>query len=100
MRKLQSFFIFKFESDRLREINYNLSITLEQARKNNEVVRLGDSELLRAIRRIKGTTFEPEKLKELEQQKHKISTYSNSLVNRQQLQCIDELLDSILFIAP
>jgi hypothetical protein len=98
LRKLQSFFIFKFESDRLREVNYTLNITLDQARKNNEVVRLGDSELLRAIRRIKGITFEPEKLKELEQEKHKISTYQNTFENRHSLEEIDKLLDSILFV--
>jgi len=85
--KLQSFFILKFNSSRLRDCNYKIEkLTLDQARQNNEIIRLGDSELLRKIRRIRNNNFEQKELDDLLRKKKKRK--SNSFINEQ----IDKLL--------
>lgn len=95
MLKLQSFFILKFNSSRLRDCNYKIdNITLDQARQNGEVIRLGDSELLRKIRRIRNSNFSQNELDSLLRAKKKRK--SNSAINEQ----IDKLLyiDDIITI--
>lgn len=63
MKKIQSFYTLKFSSSRLREANYKIdNLSLDQARQNQEVVRTSDSELLRAIRRIREIDFNQSEL--------------------------------------
>ena len=52
MKKVHSFLIMKFNSDRLKNTNYNLEITLEDAKKNLEVIRIAESEMIRKLRGI------------------------------------------------
>ena len=76
----------KFSSSRLRDSNYKIDeISLEQAKLNEEVVRLGDSELLRAVRRIRNHSFDPIQLEELIKKNKK--KRSRSIINQ-----IDEML--------
>ena len=63
MIKQQQFYVFRLKSSRLKEYNYNITLTIEQARKNKELISLGDSELLRQIREYKD--INTEKLSEL-----------------------------------
>jgi len=69
----------KFNSSRLRECNYKIdNLTLDQARQNGEVVRTSDSELLRAIRRIRGIEFDQLELDELLRKKKRKNSISLS----------------------
>lgn len=66
MKKIQSFYTLKFNSGRLRESNYKIDkLTLDQAKENGEVVRMSESELLQAVRRIRGIDFSQAELDEL-----------------------------------
>ena len=42
----------KFKSLRLKEYNYNITLTPEEARENGELVALSDNQILRSIRKI------------------------------------------------
>ena len=53
MVKQQQFHVFRLRSSRLKEYKYDIQLTIEQARKNKELIALGDSELLRQIREYK-----------------------------------------------
>lgn len=89
MVKLQSFYILKFNSNRLRDCNYEIkNITLNEARKNNEVIRLSDSELLRKIRKIRNNNFDQQELDNLLQKKKKKEPNSS----------IGEHIDRLLYI--
>ena len=46
--------VLKINSKRLRYNNWDLNVTLEEAKKNEELVSLGDSIVLRMIRQIRG----------------------------------------------
>lgn len=49
-------YIFKIHSVRLRKERWNLSLSLEEARKNDEVISLADSQILRWIDELNGIT--------------------------------------------
>ena len=54
MQKLQQFYVLKFNSGRLKKDNYDININIKTARKNGELIALGDNQVLRSIRKIKG----------------------------------------------
>lgn len=47
-------FIFKIHSGRLRKARWNLTLPLAEARRNEEVISLGDSQILRFIDELNG----------------------------------------------
>ena len=52
--------VLKINSKRLRYNNWDLNVTLEEAKKNEELVSLGDSIALRMIRQIRGNNVTEE----------------------------------------
>ena len=48
-------YVLKIGSSRLRKARWNLTLTLEEARRNDEVIALGDSQVLRWIDELNGT---------------------------------------------
>ena len=79
----------KFKSSRLRDSNYKIKkITLDDARQNQEVIRLSNSELIRAIQRIRGIDFNQSYLDELLQKKKK----------RKHSLSLNEEIDKLLYI--
>lgn len=73
MIKLQKFDVYSFNFIRLKNNGYDLKITPEDAYNNEEVISLGDSEVLRVIRRVSGHSFNEEEFKSLLQQRKEIS---------------------------
>lgn len=65
MVKLQGFFIYKFSSKRLSKSKYKIDIDLKTARRNNEVVKLGDSAFLEVVRRVTNHPYNLDRLKYL-----------------------------------
>jgi len=98
MHKLQSYFIYKFESSILKKYNYKRNISLDQARANGEVVRLGDCELLRAIRRIKGIEFNARDLHVLEKERSFLRKEASTQETKDSLRDINNQIDNILFV--
>jgi hypothetical protein len=73
----------------LRDTNYKIEkITLDQARQNGECIRLSNSELIRAIQRIRGIDYNQAEVDDLIRKKKKRK--SNSFINEQ--------LDKLLYI--
>ena len=52
--KLQQYYIFKIKTSRLKKKNYKIDLSIKQSRLNNELVSIGDSQMLRSLRNIKG----------------------------------------------
>lgn len=72
-RKLQQFLVFKFNSKHIRDNDYNINITVDEARKNNEIISIGESEVIRTLFRIIGREFDRNALFELEKTKRILS---------------------------
>lgn len=99
MLKLQQFFQFKISSDRLKKSNYNIAtLTLDQARKNLEVISINSSELLRALFRIKRINFSQRELDKLFSDRKKIRRLPDSPDNRNTLAELNQKIESILFV--
>jgi hypothetical protein len=94
--KLRQYFIYKLTSSRLKNSNYNILLSVSQARKNGELVTLGDSQMLRALRRILGKENIDDEIESLFAEKKKIKrNFTPEKAHR--LKEIELEIDNLLF---
>jgi len=96
-KKLLLYYIYKLDSERLKASNYYIVLTPNQARKNGELVSIGDSQMLRSLRMIKGQVNTEEELNKLiaEKKKWKTQEDKRGLIS---LYDIENKIDRILFV--
>lgn len=100
MKKIQSFYIFKLESSRLKESKYAIkSLSIDRARANSEIISLANSQLIRTIFQLTGKLFSQEKLDQLIAEKSRVSRKKNGIENRKELEKINRDIDDELFIS-
>jgi negative regulator of genetic competence, sporulation and motility len=58
----RQFYTYKFKSSRLKEFNYNVQLTFEEAQEYGEVISLFDNQMLRSIRQIHNRELDNEQL--------------------------------------
>lgn len=97
-KKLQSFFVLKLNTKRLKTSNYRINLSLDEARKNGESVRLGDSELLRKIRQMRGQEFVQETFNLLMTEKKLLIGKKNTPENRQSVRELSDKIDDLLYV--
>lgn len=98
MQKLQQFYVLKFNSGRLKKDNYNININMKNARKNDELIALGDNQVLRAIRKIKGKNIDFDFINELFKERRRLTRRRNCIENKNKILQIDKDIDNLLFI--
>lgn len=98
MQKLQQFYVLKFNSSRLKKDGYDIKITMKDARKNGELIALGDNQVLRAIRKIKDKNVDFDFIDALFKERRRITHRRDSLKNKQRICQIDKDIDNLLFI--
>ncbi len=98
MQKLQQFYVLKFKSGRLKKDNYNVNITIKNARKNDELIALGDNQVLRSIRKIKNKDTDFDFINSLFKERRKLTRKRKCLENKQRILQIDKDIDNLLFI--
>ena len=72
--------VLKINSKRLRYSNWDLKVSLEEAKKNEELVSLGDSIVLRMIRQIRNCNVTEDDIK---QTKNNIKKYKKMRTNKE-----------------
>jgi len=72
LKKLQQYYIFKIPTSHLRNENYNIELAISDARRRGEIVSIGDSQMLRSLRDIKGQIIEPNQICDLLLEKRRI----------------------------
>lgn len=90
-------FIFKIHSSRLRRDGWNLSLTIDDARKNDEVISLADSQILRWIDELNGIVGADDMAKEIKTNIRTLKKDKNSQQNRRTIRQLYKDLDSIQF---
>ena len=95
--KLTQQYIFKFNSSRLRESRYNISITPNQARANGELVSVGDSQMLRSLRQLKGHENRTNEVELLFAERKQIKSKAMTNASRNRLFDIEIEIDDVLF---
>lgn len=98
MQKLQQFYVLKFNSSRLKKDSYNINITMKAAKKNGELISLGDNQVLRSIRKIKNKEIDFEFINSLFKERRKLTRRKNCLENKKRIFQIDKDIDNLLFI--
>ena len=92
--------LFKLNSSRIIDADFNLTLTYSEAVRNAEVIALASSATLRMIDNINGkSSFEKEKeIKELKEKKNKILKKKNTRTNKLKIKEINEKIQKEIFI--
>ena len=57
LKKIQNFTILKISSERIRNNKYNLDVSYREAIRNQEIVHISDSQLIRTIHQITNSKY-------------------------------------------
>lgn len=98
LKKIQQFYILKISSERIRENNYKLNLDYNQAVKNQEIISIADSQLVRSIHRLAESKYTQNYLNDLTNQKKSLSRKKNTSENRSKMSEIIGQITEILFI--
>lgn len=97
-QKYNQRYIYKIKSSRFRNNNWNLNLTLDEARNNDEVISIGDGQLLRFARNIRGNKYTEE---DINQKKDEIKAIKREKTNKENIKKIKGLyseLDNMVFM--
>lgn len=90
-------YIFKISTGRLKKAKWDLTLQISDARKNDEIISLNDSQVLRWLDELNGITDTEERVRSIKMQIRRIRRLDNSAQNRQQIRKLYEELDSYQF---
>lgn len=90
-------YIFKLHSDRLRKERWNLTLPLEEARRNDEIISLADSQILRWIDELNGIFDADIKAGEIKAEIKRIKREPSSAKNRRDIRRLYSELDALQF---
>lgn len=98
INKLNQFYVLKFNSSRLQKLNYTIDINVKIAKKNGELIALGDNQVLRSIRKIMNRKVDLDFINNLFIERRKITRRKNNEDNKKKIKQIDKDIDNLLFI--
>lgn len=92
-------FIYKLHSSRLRKHRWRLTLPIEEARRNEEVISLADSQTLRWIDSLNNITDADAKAKKIKEEIRSLRTATNSVKNRHAVRKLYDELDQLQYKA-
>lgn len=98
MKKNQQFFVFKLSSSRIKKANYNVELSISQARKNAELISISQNQVILSVFKIKGKLFDKSYLDVLIQNRRDIRKLESCTENIEELINIQTTIDGILFV--
>ena len=90
-------YIYKLHSERLRKAKWNLTLPISEARRNEELVSLADSQVLRWLDELNGITDADERAKNIKKEIRRIRREQSTLQNRKEIKRLYDELDMIQF---
>lgn len=90
-------YIFKIHSSRLRKAKWKLTLPISEARRNDEIISLADSQVLRWIDEINGITDADRIAREIKLNIRQLRKEANSVQNRKQIKSLYSQLDDVQF---
>ncbi|RKJ72170.1 hypothetical protein D7X33_21785, partial [Butyricicoccus sp. 1XD8-22] len=97
MIKLRQFYVFKLQTSRIAESNYNINLTVQQARENGELIQIGDNQVFRTIRNIKNEEVDFTYIDELFNKRDKLKKENHSEENTKEIRRLQNEIDSLLY---
>lgn len=90
-------FVFKIHSKRLVEAHWDLTLPLDEARRNHEIISLADSTVLRWIDELNGVTDADAKARSIKRRIKMLRNESSCLENRREIRRLYTELDAVQF---
>lgn len=90
--------IFKVSTSRLKKAKWNLSLSMDEARNNNELIALGDSQVIRWIDELKGRGDVGAEMARIKHELRELSKQENSVQNRHAARRLKRELDDVQFV--
>lgn len=90
-------FIYKIHSSRLRKEKWKLTLPIDEARRNDEVISLADSQVLRWIDELNGITDADSQAREIKTQIKRLRQDLNNIQNRRAIKRLYDELDRLQF---
>lgn len=98
MIKLQQFDVYSLKYSDLKERGFDFNMGIQEARELGFLISLGDSEVLRAIRRLTDHPYDESFLAQLESERKMILRSSNNMGNRESIMVLNQKIEKQLFI--
>jgi len=90
-------YIYKLHSSRLREERWRLTLPIDEARRNDEVIALADSQILRWIDELNGIVGGEDRVREIRREIEELKKEANNIQNRRKIKALYKELDDIQF---
>lgn len=90
-------YIYKIHSSRLRKERWKLNLPIEEARRNDEVISLADSQILRWIDELNGITDADAQAREIKMHIRHLRKEKNSPQNKKMIRKLYKDLDALQF---
>ena len=90
-------YIYKIHSARLRKAKWKLTLPLAEARANDEVISLADSQVLRWLDELNGITDADLQAREVKAEIRRLRKEPNSIQNKRRIRALYAKLDEIQF---
>lgn len=90
-------YIYKIHSSRLRKEKWKLTLPIDEARRNDEVISLADSQMLRWIDELNGITDADAQARYIKSQIKRLRKEPNSIQNKRAIKKLYEDLDKLQF---
>ena len=91
-------FIYKIHSSRLKKSGWKLTLPIDEAKNNDEVIALASSQILRWIDELKGVEDSDTKAKEIKAEIRHLKKEPNSIKNKKKIKQLYKELDEIQFV--
>lgn len=98
MKKLQQYWVFKLSTKRIIKNNYKISLSIEEARKNGELISISHNQVISSIYRINKKIFDKDYLDILTANRKNIRKLDSCIENIEELKNIEIAINNILFI--
>ncbi|NRU52537.1 RNA dependent RNA polymerase [Clostridium beijerinckii] len=91
-------FILKIQSSRLKENDWSLDINLQEARDKEELIQLGDSQILRFIRELTNMNYSEKEIEEVKEKINELKKEKSCKANKEKIKELYKDLDEMLYI--
>ena len=91
-------YIYKIHSSRLKKAGWKLTLPIDEAKNNEEVIALASSQILRWIDELKGNEDFDTKAREIKSEIRRLKKEPNSIKNKKKIKQLYKDLDEIQFV--
>ena len=96
--KIQSFYTLHLSSSRVIRSNYVIDVTINQARKNGELVAVAENQAIRTLFDLQHRNYNPQEITNILAEKRKLKGKKSSGKNIERIFEIENRLNQILFV--